>query len=94
VDIAPGGPDTPAGSSDIGNLSHLLPIIHPYIQIADPGTPSHSEAMRVAAATPFAHDRTQVAATGLGRVVAELLTAPGLLAAARAEFAEQSRVPV
>jgi metal-dependent amidase/aminoacylase/carboxypeptidase family protein len=93
VDIAPGGPDTPAGSSDIGNLSQLLPIIHPYIQITDPGTPSHSDAMREAAATPFAHDRTQVAATGLASVVADLLTAPSVLAAARAEFAERSRVP-
>ena len=87
VEIAAGDPDGPAGSSDIGNLSHLLPVIHPYIQIADVGTPGHSEAMREAAATSFAHDRTQVAATGLARVVADLLSEPGLLAAARAEFA-------
>jgi amidohydrolase len=90
VDIAPGRPDSPAGSSDIGNLSQLLPVIHPYIQIADVGTPSHSEAMRVAAATSFAHDRTQVAATGLARVVTDLLTEPGLLAAALAEFAAET----
>jgi amidohydrolase len=93
VDIVPGNPDSPAGSSDIGNLSLLLPVIHPYIQIAAPGTPSHSEAMREAAATPFAHDRTQVAAAGLASVVADLLTDPSLLAAARAEFAARTRVP-
>lgn len=93
VDIGPGDPDSPAGSSDIGNLSLLMPIIHPYIQIAPTGTPSHSEAMREAAATPFAHDRTQVAATGLARVVVDMLTEPELLAAARAEFAEQTPVP-
>jgi metal-dependent amidase/aminoacylase/carboxypeptidase family protein len=87
VDIVPGGIDSPGGSSDIGNLSHLLPIIHPYVQIADAGTPSHSDAMREAAATPFAHDRTQVAAVGLAQVVADLLTEPELLAAAVAEFA-------
>jgi hypothetical protein len=87
VDIAAGDPDGPAGSSDIGNLSQLLPVIHPYVQIAPAGTPGHSEAMREAAATPFAHDRTQVAAAGLASVVAELLTEPGLLAAAQAEFA-------
>jgi amidohydrolase len=90
VDIEPGDPDSPAGSSDIGNISLLMPVIHPYIQIAETGTPSHSEAMRDAAATPFAHDRTQVAATGLARVVADLLTDPKLLAAARAEFAAHS----
>ncbi|GAB7106383.1 amidohydrolase [Streptomyces phaeofaciens JCM 4814] len=87
LDIGPDAPDSPAGSSDIGNLSLLLPVIHPYIQIAETGTPAHSEAMRDAAATPFAHERTQVAAIGLARVVADLLTDPELLAAARAEFA-------
>jgi metal-dependent amidase/aminoacylase/carboxypeptidase family protein len=87
VDIATDDPDHPAGSSDIGNLSMLLPVIHPYVQIAAAGTPSHSDAMREAAASSFAHDRTQVAATGLARVVADLLTEPDLLAAARAEFA-------
>lgn len=92
VDVEPGNPDSPAGSSDIGNLSGLLPVIHPYVQIADAGTPGHSEAMREAAATPFAHDRTQVAATGLARVVADLLTEPGLLEAARAEFAAGAEV--
>ncbi|MEN3615463.1 amidohydrolase [Plantactinospora sp. ZYX-F-223] len=92
VEILPGDPDAPAGSSDIGNLSTLLPVIHPYIQIADPGTPSHSAAMREAAATPFAHDRTQIAATGLARVVAELLTRAELLPAARAAFAAQAEV--
>ncbi|SHN47386.1 amidohydrolase [Cryptosporangium aurantiacum] len=86
VDIGPGSTDGPAGSSDIGNLSVLLPVIHPYIQIADAGTPGHSEAMREAAAMPFAHDRTQVAAAGLARVVADLLTDPTVLTAARAEF--------
>ncbi|RAY13692.1 amidohydrolase [Actinomadura craniellae] len=91
VDIAPGDPDGPAGSSDIGNLSHLLPVIHPYIQIADTGTPGHSVALREAAATPFAHERTQVAAAGLARVVADLLTRPEFLAAARAEFRGASR---
>ena len=91
--IAPGDPDSPAGSSDIGNLSQLLPAIHPYIQVAAPGTPSHSEAMREAAATPFAHDRAQIAATGLASVVADLLTDPDLLAAAQAEFAGQTPVP-
>ncbi|MEI5132522.1 M20 family metallopeptidase [Streptomyces libani] len=86
LDIVPGDPATPAGSSDIGNLSQLLPVIHPYVQIAERGTPSHSEAMREAAATAYAHDRTEIAATGLARVVLDLLTEPGFLSAVRAEF--------
>uniref|UniRef100_UPI0021CC8D05 M20 family metallopeptidase n=1 Tax=Streptomyces sp. WAC01526 TaxID=2588709 RepID=UPI0021CC8D05 len=86
LDIVPGDPATPAGSSDIGNLSQLLPVIHPYVQIAERGTPGHSEAMREAAATAYAHDRTEIAATGLARVVLDLLTEPGFLSAVRAEF--------
>ncbi|MEU0280037.1 M20 family metallopeptidase [Streptomyces sp. NPDC006195] len=90
LDIVPGDPATPAGSSDIGNLSQLLPVIHPYVQIAETGTPSHSEAMREAAATAHAHDRTAIAATGLARVVCDLVGDPAFLAAARAEFAGAS----
>ncbi|MBK3573929.1 M20 family metallopeptidase [Streptomyces sp. MBT65] len=86
VDIGPYDPDSPAGSSDIGNLSQLMPVIHPYVQIADTGTPAHSDRMREAAATPLAHNRTQAAATGLAEVVAALLTKPEVLVAARAEF--------
>jgi amidohydrolase len=86
VDIEPADPDGPAGSSDIGNLSQLFPVIHPYIGIAEPGTPAHSPALREAAATPFAHERTAVAAAALAHVAAELLTRPTLLRAARAAF--------
>ncbi|MFI5469230.1 M20 family metallopeptidase [Streptomyces cacaoi] len=93
LDIAPDTPDAPAGSSDIGNLSQLLPVIHPYVRIAEPGTPAHSEAMAEAAATPFAHDRTRIAATGLAKVAADLLTDPELLASARAEFAAGAVAP-
>ncbi|MFG2003468.1 M20 family metallopeptidase [Spirillospora sp. NPDC048911] len=89
VDIEPGEPDSPAGSSDIGNLSVLLPVIHPYVQIAETGTPGHSAAMNEAAATPFAHERTQAAATALARVVTDLLTRPAFLGDTRAEFAAQ-----
>ncbi|MCX5602396.1 hypothetical protein OG418_46285 [Streptomyces phaeochromogenes] len=42
--------------------------------------------MQEPAATPLAHDRTQVAATVLADVVAALLTEPEALVAARAEF--------
>lgn len=86
VDIGPGAAGEPAGSSDIGNLSHLLPVIHPYVQTAGFGTPSHSDAMRDASVTAFAHDRTQIAATGLARVVTDLVSDPDFLATARAEF--------
>ncbi len=76
----------PAGSSDAGNLSRAVPMIHPYLQIADRGTPSHSEAMREAARTPRAHDSTALMAAAIARTALDVLTDPHLLAAARAEF--------
>jgi amidohydrolase len=84
--IGPAAADEPAGSSDIGNLSELLPIIHPYVQIAPPGTASHSTAMRDAAATETAHQRAELAATGLGVLAARLLDEPALLDEVRAAF--------
>jgi len=36
------------GSSDIGNLSQYLPVIHPCLAIVDPETPGHSPALREA----------------------------------------------
>jgi len=42
------------GSSDIGNLSHYLPAIHPYLGIVDPdsGIPGHSVAFCEATTSP------------------------------------------
>lgn len=88
LSIAPGPPEEPAGSSDIGNLSQLLPIIHPYVQITEHGTPGHSEAMRIAAVTDLAHERTAIAASGLAQIVTDLLHDPGFLGTVRAEFEE------
>lgn len=77
---------TPAGSSDIGNVSLALPTVHPYIQIADRGTPSHSTAFRDAAASERAQDAAFTMATAIARTAADLLTDPALLAAGRREF--------
>lgn len=40
TDINP--PKKSMGSLDMGNVSHILPAIHPYIKICEKGIPSHS----------------------------------------------------
>lgn len=75
------------GSSDIGNVSLVLPTIHPYLQIMDRGTPTHSRAMTEAAATERAHTAMLAMATALACAGADLLMDPALLEAAREEFA-------
>lgn len=74
------------GSSDIGNVSLVLPTIHPYLQVMDRGTPTHSEAMTEAAATPRAQQAMLTMTTALACTAADLLLMPGLLQQARAEF--------
>lgn len=76
----------PAGSSDIGNVSLVVPAIHPYIQIADRGTPSHSIAFRDAAVTDRAHDAAWKMAIALAQVATDLLTQPAFLHDVRREF--------
>jgi amidohydrolase len=89
IRLEPPSLENPAGSSDIGNLSHAVPVIHPYLQIADRDTPGHSEQMREAAAQPEAHDRTALMAVALAHTALDALGDPDLLAGARAEFAAE-----
>lgn len=76
----------PAGSSDIGNLSLKIPTIHPYLQIAERGTPGHSVAFRDAAGTENAREATLSMVTALATLGIELITDPALIARSKAEF--------
>jgi amidohydrolase len=75
------------GSSDIGNVSLVLPAIHPYLRIAPEGTPGHSHAMAEAAGGPEAQHRMLHMAEALAATGADLLTEPRLWDSVRAEFA-------
>jgi amidohydrolase len=74
------------GSSDVGNVSQVLPTIQPYVRIAPDGTPWHSRAFAEAAASPLARDGMLAAAKVMAMTTLDLLTEPGLLARAQAEF--------
>ena len=83
--------DERMGSTDMGNVSQVLPSIHPYIGIASEGTPGHSTAFRDAAATPEAHESALFAAKALALVAIDALTDPSLIERARAEFEERRK---
>lgn len=53
------------GSSDIGNVSHVAPTIHPYIGITDCQIVGHSVEMAKATTTDKAHDRLLIAALAM-----------------------------
>ena len=84
--------DERMGSTDMGNVSQLLPSIHPYIGIAAEGTPGHSTAFRDAAATPEAHEAALFAAKALALVAIDALADPAVLDRARADFDERRRL--
>ncbi len=81
--------DERMGSTDMGNVSQVIPAVHPYIAIAQEGTPGHSTAFRDAAATPEAHESALRAAKAMALLAVDLLRDPRLLAEARAEFAKR-----
>jgi len=74
------------GSSDVGNVSQVLPTIQPYVRIAPDGTPWHSRAFEAAAASPLAREGMLAAAKVMAMTTLDLLSDPGLLARAHEEF--------
>jgi len=80
------GDDANAGSTDMANVSWVVPTIHPDLAIAPEGTPGHSILFRDAAATPRADEVTLLAATLIAQTAVELFKDPALVAAAWEEF--------
>ncbi len=76
------------GSSDMGNVSQIVPSIHPYVVIADPGTGGHTPEFAVAAASQRGHEALMRSAKAMALTAVDLLTQPALMAQVRREFAE------
>lgn len=84
----PGGvvPDSLAASTDFGNVSHLVPGIHPMVKVAPESVALHTEAFERCSRGPAADRATIDSAAGLAQVIADLARDPRLLADARKEF--------
>jgi amidohydrolase len=74
------------GSSDVGNVSQVIPAIQPMVQIAPEGTPIHSRAFAEAAVKPLARDGMLKAAKIMAMTTCDLLANPALVKEARREF--------
>jgi amidohydrolase len=79
-------PSDRLGSSDIGNVSQVIPAIQPMVQIAPAGTPIHSRDFEAAAVAPLARQGMCQAAQTMAMTTYDLLADPALLKQARAEF--------
>ena len=75
------------GSSDVGNISQVVPTIQPHISICEAGVPAHSEAFRDAACSEKGLASIALGAKVLALTALDLLTDPDLLARIKAEHA-------
>nr|MDO8133763.1 hypothetical protein [Candidatus Njordarchaeum guaymaensis] len=77
-----------SGSTDMGNVSQVVPSIHAYIEIGPHGMPSHSIEFVKAAASEEGHRGLINAAKGLAMTSIDIFTNPELLGKIRQEFKE------
>ena len=74
------------GSSDVGNVSQVVPTIHPLVKIAREGTPIHSRAFEKEAVTPMAREGLLKAAKIMAMTAADLMGDQALLGRVKEEF--------
>jgi amidohydrolase len=75
------------GSSDVGNVSQVLPTIQPMVAISPAGMAIHTREFAAAAVQPLAHAGMLAAAKAMAMTTYDLLADPGRVRAAKAEFA-------
>jgi len=84
------GPTDPnAGSTDMSNVSHELPTIHPYLAIAPQGTPGHSREFAAHAGGPDGDEMLPKAIRVLAASALELLSRPELVEQAWTQLKQQ-----
>jgi amidohydrolase len=82
-------PTAKVGSSDIGNVSLVMPAIHAYFKIADDTVNAHSKDFAAAAISDYAHDMTVKAAKALSCTAYEILSDQDLRSRIKKEFDEK-----
>jgi len=75
------------GSSDIGNVSQVIPAIQPLIAIAPTGMAIHTREFADAAVRPLARAGLLASATTMAQTTLDLLAEPSRVEAAKQEFA-------
>ena len=75
------------GSSDVGNVSQVLPTIQPMVAIAPTGMAIHTREFADAATKPLAHVGMLAAAKTMALTTYDLLADPARVRAAKEEFA-------
>ncbi|KON86338.1 amidohydrolase [Sporosarcina globispora] len=77
------------GSTDAGNISQVVPTIHPYIKIGGDNLVAHTVPFREAAASVKGDEALITGAKGLALTAYQLVTDPALLESIKQEFLER-----
>jgi amidohydrolase len=75
-----------AGSTDMGNVTHVVPGLHPTLAIAPADVPTHSQAFLEASGSLRGYQAMIDAAKALAMTGADLLADPSLVEKAKSEF--------
>jgi amidohydrolase len=90
VRVRPAPVGLPTGSTDMGDVSHVMPAIHPVFRIADAGQGNcHEDAFVRHANSARGYEAMIRVAKAMALTAYDLLAEPELLRAAKAEFAER-----
>jgi len=84
-------PDERMGSSDMGNVSQVVPAIHPYVAIGPEDLGGHTAEFCAAAGSPAGHEGMIKAAKIMAMTAVDLLAVPANVTEARRSFEEQKR---
>jgi amidohydrolase len=79
-------PEGSGGSSDIGNVSQVVPAIHPYISICDKSVAGHSREFAQASISERGNEAMLSAAKALAMTAIDLFTNPEFMERVKAEF--------
>lgn len=74
------------GSTDMGNVSYLVPSIHPMVKVAPPGVSIHSHEFTRHAGSPAGDEAVIVGAKALAMTIADIWADRALVTQAKAEF--------
>ncbi len=84
TDIQPFQED--CGSTDMGNVSQIIPVIHPYLKICNPEIICHSREFAQATIKPQGLNSLKNAAKALAMTTLDLLHNPGYIKKAKCEL--------
>jgi amidohydrolase len=79
------------GSSDIGNLSYAIPVLHPMVQTSEEGYALHTEEFLKTGKTDFAYKAMILGMKAVALTGARVLMEPDFLSSIKKEFTESKK---